>query len=279
MNQPLVSVICLCHNQATYVLEALESVLKQSYPSVELIIVDDGSADGTKEAIKGFLESNEQVEFVDIPSAIGNCAAFNQGWRKASGEFIIDLAADDILLPTRVEIGIKRLNESGAGVHFSDADLVNEQGKFMSRHNERFQSEIPEGDIYAVLVEKYLVCPSTMMIRQEVLEKLNGYDESMAFEDFDFWVRSARHFDYCYSDEVLVKKRIVKESHSARQGEFRNKHQQTILKVCQKVLEMNRTVEEGSALKKRCWHEIRQCIKKGNLGLIPDYLSIIKKCQ
>lgn len=257
--------------------EALESVLSQTYPAIELIIVDDGSTDGSKEIIGDFVETHD-VPFVDIDEPVGNCTAFNRGWRQSSGDYLIDLAADDILLPDRVGIGIERLEETGYGVHFSDAELIDKDGEFLSNHNDRFNDLIPEGDLYKDLVSRYLICPPTMMIRNEVMKRLDGYDEKLAFEDFDFWVRSAREFKYCYTNKVLVKKRMLVNSHSSSQKRFRNEHQKSILKVCWKILEMNKTKEEGNALKRRCWHEIRQCIKKGNLGLVPGYLSVIKQC-
>lgn len=274
----LVSIICLCHNQGQYVREALDSVMAQTYDDIELIVVDDGSKDGSKGVIREWLENHPGVEFIDILVSIGNCAAFNRGWEASSGSYVIDLAADDILLEDRVTRGIRRLGETGAGVDYCNAEIIDEAGIHLSVHNDRFASPMPEGDIYTTLVSQYLVCPPTMIFRREVLEALGGYDESLSFEDFDFWVRSSREFHYCYTDEVLVKKRVVNKSHSASQGRFRNVHQKSILKVCEKILKMNRTIEEGRALKKRCWHEIRQSIKKGNLELIPNYLSILKQC-
>lgn len=274
----LVSVICLCHNHAPYVNEALESVLWQTHRNVELIIVDDGSTDGSKEIIGHFLDQHPEVAFIDLAESIGNCAAFNRGWRMSSGQYLIDLAADDVLLPHRIEVGLKRLDETETAIHFSDAEMIKENGESLGLHNARFTDPIPEGDLYEELIKRYLICPPTMMFSRKVMEKLEGYDESLAFEDFDFWVRSARYFAYAFSDTVLVKKRVVKNSHASSQEKFMNAHQETILKVCWKILEMNRTDAEGKALKKRCWHEIRQCIKKGNLGLIQGYLSILKQC-
>ena len=277
MNTPLVSVICLCHNQAAHIQEALQSILDQAYPNIELIIVDDASTDASQGIIQNFVKKRPEVRFILIEKNIGNCAAFNQGWRVSKGEFIIDLAADDVLLPNRVEIGIKRLKETQASVHFSDALLIDKNGDELNSHNDRFSNFIPEGDLYARLVSGYLICPTTMMFGREVLESLNGYDESLSYEDFDFWVRSSRKFSYAYSDQVLVKKRLLKNSLSNSQNKFGNSHQRSTLLVCRKALQLNQTKEEGSALRKRCWYETRQCIKRGNVGLIPGYLSIIMK--
>lgn len=252
--------------------------MTQTYPFVELIIVDDGSTDGTKEKITDFLSTHPHVTYVDIPSPVGNCKAFNLGWKKSTGQFMIDLAADDILLPTRVEEGVTRLRETRAGVHYSDAWLIDKEGNTIARHNNRFSGSIPEGDIYQELVSRYLICPPTMMFTREVMDLLEGYDESLAYEDFDFWVRSSREFRYAFTDKPLVKKRILKDSHAQTQNKFRNSHQKSTLRVCQKIVELNRTEGDRKALRKRCWHEIRQCIKKGNLGLIPNYLSILKQC-
>ncbi len=278
MNDELVTVICLCHNQAPFVDAALLSVLNQTYSRVELIIVDDGSTDGSKDRIRDFLKDHPEIAYVDHAVPLGNCKAFNTGWKLAKGTYIIDLAADDVLLPDRVEVGIERLNKTGAGVHFSDAWLIDSHDNVIGKHNDRFKMPIPEGDVYTELIRRYVICPPTMLIRQEVMKKLGGYDETLAYEDFDFWVRSARDFHYAFTDAPLVKKRLLAGSHSATQDKFWNRHQESTLRVCKKILAMNRTVEEGKALKQRIWYEIRQCIKKGNLGLIPDYLSILKQC-
>jgi len=274
-----VSIICLCHNQARFVEEAVASALAQTYAQTEIIIVDDGSTDGSKDVIEKLIKQHPQIQFVDLSQSLGNCAAFNRGWQHASGRYLIDLAADDILLPSRVEEGVYGLASKGAGVHFSDALMISEAGEPLYRHNERFRDPIPEGDLYTTLISQYLICPPTMMFRQEVMERLGGYDESLAYEDFDFWVRSSREFTYAYTDKVLVKKRQVKGSHSDTQHRLWNAHQKSTFRVCQKILAMNQTAGEYQALRKRCWHEIRECIKKGNLGLIPGYLLILTKCQ
>ncbi|WP_424963553.1 glycosyltransferase [Ekhidna sp.] len=279
MNQlPLVSVICLCHNQLPYVREAIQSVWKQSYPYIELIVVDDGSTDGSKEMIESILKG-EGVKFIDIESRIGNCAAFNRGFFQSKGEFIIDLAADDILMPDRILEGINTFMKTNAGVTFCDVMNIDQEGDDLDPHfknqNGSIQQDIPEGDIYLDLIKRYFISPPSMMIRREVLEELGGYDESLSYEDFDFWIRSSRNWNYAFTNNILVKKRKVMGSLSDHQFRYRTKHQESTLRVCQKIKELNRSKEEDSALRKRCFYEIKQCIKQGNLKLIFHFLKLL----
>lgn len=274
---PLVSVICLCHNQSRFVKEAVESVWNQSYENIELIIVDDGSTDDSKSAIASLIK-DKHIQFIDIATSIGNCRAFNKGFRESKGGFIIDLAADDVLLPERIARGFEAFNDD-VGVVFSDAEMIAENGDFIKFHHKRNESnlldeEIPTGDVYRELIHRYFISPPTMMIRREVLEELNGYDESLSYEDFDFWVRSSRKWKYNFQDEILVKKRVVKNSLSNRQFQWLTKHQKSTLRVCRKIKTLNRSIEEQRALRKRCFYEIRQCLRQGNLLLIPAFLKL-----
>ena len=135
MSFPLVTVICLCHNQAPFVAEAIQSVWDQNYPNVELIVVDDGSVDNSKDEIKEKLKGLP-TEFIDLNKSVGNCTAFNHGIKKAKGEVIIYLAADDVLYPDRISEGLKSF-ESKTGVNLRDVMLLTEHGDNISSHYER----------------------------------------------------------------------------------------------------------------------------------------------
>ncbi|MFK7952035.1 MAG: glycosyltransferase [Ekhidna sp.] len=278
MSSPLVTVICLCHNQAPFVAEAIQSVWDQNYTNVELIVVDDGSTDGSKESIKEILKGSSTV-FIDLDKSVGNCTAFNQGLKKAKGEFIIDLAADDILYPKRVSEGIKSF-EIKTGINFCDVMMLNEEGDHIKSHYKRDENgvlleTVPVGNIYKELISSYFVSPPSMMIRKIVLQELGGYDEDLSYEDFDFWIRSSRGWKYSFTNEILVGKRTVKNSLSDKQFQFRSRHQKSTLKVCKKIKHLNKSREEESALRKRCLYEIKLCLRYGNLELIPQFLKLI----
>ncbi len=282
MNFPSVSVICLSYNHESFVTEALQSVVNQTYPHVQLIAVDDYSVDRTVEVIKEFISKNPSVEFIPLQGNIGNCRAFNIGYKMSKGEFVIDLAADDVLMPDRIEKGIKAFQSLGkdVGVQFSDAETIDKYGKSLGYHSDRFSHDsIPQGDIYCDVLARYFINSPSMMIRREVLARLEGYDETLAYEDFDFWVRSSRDFKYHYIPEPLVKKRIL--SSSLGQGQYKSGSDQfwSTLKVCQKALLLNKTHGENLALKKRIWFEMRQAVRVGNFGILRSYIRLWRNIQ
>ena len=106
MSQPLVSVICLCYNQARWVEDSIKSVLNQTYNNIQLIVVDDKSTDNSATVIRNLLADKPQIKFISNSKNLGNCKAFNRALKEAKGQYIIDLAADDVLLPNRITEGV-----------------------------------------------------------------------------------------------------------------------------------------------------------------------------
>jgi len=270
---PVVTVICICYNHARFVEEAIRSVLDQSYKNIELIVVDDGSTDNSVDVIR-----STGVRLIALQQNKGYCTAFNEAWKISKGEFIIDLAGDDILTANRIELGVKEfsLRDESFGVQFGDALYITEDSKKISLHSDRFPKPA-EGNIYPDLVKRYFICAASMMSRRSVLTMLDGYDETLAYEDFDFWIRSSRHFKYFYTSEVLVLKRIVKGSMSERQFERGSVQQLSTYKVCEKILTLNKSVEENKALKERVWYEVRQSLLRMEFGLMLKYGSLLKR--
>lgn len=276
----LVTVICLCHNHQAYVREALTSVLNQTHYGVQLIVVDDSSTDGSKEVIQDFVNQHPDIEYLNLSENVGSCKAFNLALRKAKGDFIIDLAADDVLLPDRIQEGLTCFEKAGNtyGLQFSDARMIGPAGNTLSLHSDRFPHEsIPQGVIYKDLIERYFICSPTMMLRKELIDDLRGYDEQLSYEDFDLWIRSARKWKYCYSPKVLVAKRVLPASLSAKQFKIGSPHQYSTYLICKKILHLNRTKAEQQALHKRLRYEIRLNLRLFNWRLAVKYLLLIFK--
>lgn len=282
MQSALVSVICISFNHASFVEEAVLSVIHQSYPNVELILIDNGSKDATREKIEILRKRYKDIKVIYLESNIGNCRAFNIGLVQARGDFIIDLSADDVLMEDRIGDGLRCFLDSGedCGVHFSDAAFIDEAGQITGYHfrrnkEGRLVENVPQGMIYKELLAKYFICTPTMMMKRSVLDRLGGYDESLAYEDFDFWVRSGKITRYCYTDKVLVKKRILKNSLSAGQYKRDSNMLNSTYLVCLKAENLNETDSEKQALVERVQFEFRKALISGNFTIASHFSELL----
>jgi glycosyltransferase involved in cell wall biosynthesis len=282
--QPLVTVICLCYNHAKYVEASIQSVLTQTYPNIQLIVMDDFSTDNSVEVITEIVKQNAEIEFIRNEYNQGNCRAFNTALKKAKGDYIIDLAADDILLKERIDKGVATFQNRSAdyGVNFTDAEIINENGDFIRYHYQHNQAgllieKVPEGDLYALLLKKYLVCSPTIMVKREVYLQTGGYDESLAYEDFDFWVRSSRNWKYCFTEEVLVQKRELANSMGSVQYKRGSMQMYSTYRVCKKAYDLCRSQSEFEALRIRIKYEMKYSLWFGDFSLALKYLILFFK--
>ncbi len=279
----LVTVICLCYNQAHYVGDAVTSVFDQHYSNVELIVVNDASQDNSSEVILKLLEKYPSVKFVNHQENKGMCKSFNEALSLAEGDYIIDLAADDILLPERISEQVKvfqTLNQN-YGVVFSDAYEVNEKkeivGTFYLRNNlGQLLSFVPQGNVFKYLVHSYQICSPTIMVRKSVLDELGGYDENLSYEDYDFFIRSSRNYKYYFIDKPLIYKREVKGSVSKGfYNKNHNLHLHSTLIICKKALWLCRDKEERQALLHSVRYHFRQSYFLNNFTLAEKYFELI----
>ena len=188
-----------------------------------------------------------------------------------TGDYVIDFAADDVMMPDRVEKQVKffqNLDET-YGVVFTDAKYINAGGEFIRNHyeylrNNKLVSTIPQGDVYCDVLSRYFISSPTMMIKKKVFDDIGGYDESLAYEDFDFWVRSSRIYKYGFLNESLTKVRKTDYSMSTSQYRKGDKQLHSTYLVCCKAMHLNRDEEDVQALLKRIRYELRQSVFSEN---------------
>lgn len=277
MPHPLVTIICLCYNHERFLKEALDSVLAQTYPNLEMIVVDDMSTDNSAAIIQEYIQKFPQINYISTGVNVGNCRAFNMGWRASKGEFVIDFATDDVLLPDRVEKQVEAFVKSDqtCGVVYSDAEYINDNSEHLHYHSQKFKAA-PDGNVFSEAVGRYFICPPTMMMRREVLEELGGYDETLAYEDFDFWVRSARNWNYTYLPEVTTKRRLHQHSLSQKFYSSEGRMLQSTIKVCEKAAALVKTRSEKSALIKRLKYEIRHAYLTNHFTETAQFLKLLR---
>jgi len=287
LNNPLVTIICLCYNHEAYVVESLNSILNQSYPSIELIIVDDCSYDNSKNVISNWLEKNLEVQFIANETNLGNTKSFNKALKLAKGEFVIDLAADDILLPNCVAFQIAAFQNSSyknLGVVYGNVELITENGAFDSyffsvNEQKKVIEKRAKGDIYlSVISGGNSICSISAMMKKSVLDQLEGYDETLAYEDLDFWIRASRQYEFDFIDEILVQKRVVTDSLGTqffkKNNERARKINHSTYLILKKGIALNRNRAEDLAIQKRVHHEIVHSLKVNDFGLFFKFIGL-----
>lgn len=272
MERPLVTVICLCYNHARFIEEALQSVFSQTYPKIQLIIVDDASTDDSAIRIHHLIANRPDVQFIRLEQNVGNCKAFNIALAYAKGKYIVDFSADDIFTKDRISKQVELFEKLGPeyGVVFTDAQFITDKseptGKFYARLLRRKLIEkVPEGDVYLDVIRRYCISAPTMLVRREVFDELKGYDENLAYEDFDFWIRSSRIFKYAFINEPLTMVRKTTGSLSSKLYQPGDQQLYSTYVVCEKVYTLNRTKEEMSALAERVRYELKHAVLTKNI--------------
>ncbi len=282
--EPLVSVICLCYNHEKYLIEALNSVLNQTYPHLEVIVVDDFSTDASASLLKEYADKHPELLLILHQINTGNCRAFNEALALSTGEFIIDFATDDVMLPTKIADQVNtfaQLDET-YGVVYTDAELINDAstaiGYFYQRNKSgRITSRTPSGYVFTDILSYAFLCPPTLMFRRALLTELNGYDETLAYEDFDVWVRSGQRWQYYFLNKVLMKRRLHTASLSHQLYKPGDKQLQSTVKICRKAQQLVRTEAEKKALIIRVKSEIRQAFSTGNFSETGKFFQILEE--
>ncbi|MCV9930883.1 glycosyltransferase [Flavobacterium sp. LS1R47] len=282
-NKSLVTIICLCYNHEKFIMESLFSVIYQDYPFIELIIVDDCSTDNSKDIINEWLLDYPKAQFIINKTNLGNTKSFNKALKLAKGEYIIDLAADDVLVSNCISLQIKTFRESSfknLGIVYGNAELITEKSEFDSYYfptddTGKIIKKKHTGDIYLyILSDGKSICSVSAMTKKSVYDSLKGYDETLAYEDLDFWIRSARLYEFDFIDDVLIKKRISDNSlttnfYDSRKSRFKKMNLSTYL-ILKKAIRLNRNKKEDLAIQKRVHHEIVHTFK------FKDYKSFYK---
>ncbi|MBF9140135.1 glycosyltransferase [Hymenobacter properus] len=265
---PLVTIVALCHNHAPFLREALDSILAQTYPHLEVWLVDDASTDGSPAILQEYAAQNPAWHLLLLPENVGNCRAFNQAFRQSRGEFVIDFATDDVLLPARVAQQVQAFQSAPTevGMVYSDAELITEDGKLIGYHHQQLDATNrrptpASGWVFAEVLRRYFISTPTMMMRRACLEALGGYDETLTYEDFDFWVRASRDWQFLYLDAVTTRKRKHPRSMSAKAYRRHDPFLASTIRVCDKALDLCRTSAEREALAVRLRWELRQALR------------------
>lgn len=259
---PRVTIIALCFNHASFVEAALCSILNQNDVTPEVIVVDDASNDGSKDIIESFLkDKNLDWTFIIHKENKGNCKSFNKALEHATGDYLIDFATDDILHENRLKEQITFFDQQNdsVGLIHSNANYIDDKGALFGNHSSIVLKgkTVPQGDVFSEILERYFICPPTMMFRRRCAIELGGYDTSLAYEDFDFLLRISRNWQIIYQDLILTSYRKHDNSLGHSFNKNHDLHLSTAL-ICQKIYPKITSKIELDAFKKRVKYQIRE---------------------
>lgn len=188
---PKVSVIIPTYNRDRFIGDAVQSVLNQTFRDFEVIVIDDGSTDQTREMVQAF--SSEKLRYIYQPNQ-GRSNARNHALRLTNGRYIAFLDSDDLYLPDKLALQVEHMDSHPKiGMIYTSAYCIDENGLLKKEKYEATVSGCIYEDI-AFFVPVTITLP-TVMVRREVLDKVGGFDEAMArFEDTDMWRRISKHY-------------------------------------------------------------------------------------
>ena len=219
---PLVSVVMpvynACRTDPDFVREALASVSSQTYRHLELLIVDDGSTDGTRALCTQFMEWQKALPIYYFSKENGGqSSARNLGFARARGEYVSFLDQDDIFYADKLE-RVVALLAPDVDLVYTDADTIDAGGRILMRgihRDRRFGWPNPKRCAEDVLFRDVFVMPGLMTVSRSAFERLGGFDESLSgYEDDDFFVRAFLNGNVRYLPESTLKWRMHAEAYS-----------------------------------------------------------------
>lgn len=235
---PKVSVVMSVYNSETYLDEAIESILRQTFGDFEFIIVDDGSTDASVSIVERYSQTDSRIRFFKLGENRGLSVALNHGIEQVHGDYIARMDSDDISFPSRFERQIHYLeHHPNVGVLGGQMQVIDVDKKPL------FVFEVPQvhGLIVWNLFFGRTFAHPTVMMRRGLLEKVGGYDANVPVaQDIDLWSRMIGEAQFAnLSDELML---------------YRTHHQATsIQKTEQQKIVLFETVQR---LLKQLWHDV-----------------------
>ena len=202
MANPCVSVVIPVFNAAAYVKETIDSALKQTYQHIEIVVVDDGSSDGSLALLRSY---EPRIKVLSQANG-GVSVARNRGVRESSGDILAFLDADDLWDPAKIERQISVLTRyPGALAVYCDHRIIDAEGNITGPSGALAQPRTSGQLLRNLLLGNFIISPSLMILRRTAFQQVGGFDESMRVTgDYDLWMRIAATGPILYMLDTLV---------------------------------------------------------------------------
>lgn len=222
MLNPLISIIIPTYNRPYYLNLTIQSVVKQTYQNIEVLVIDDGTPNTNNEVL---CKKFDKVKYIKIKNSGGPAKPRNVGIRAAKGKYIAFVDDDDLWLLTKLEKQVAILeNNLDFGLVHSCCEVINENGIKRNEIIGRPRAlNVKHGDVSMRMIGNWTLMMPTPLIRKEVVDAVGFYNEIMlaAGEDTEFWTRCSFATKFYYIDEPLAQYRIHSQNISSRKENYR----------------------------------------------------------
>lgn len=272
MHDPYFSVIIPTYNRKKFIETALNSVLDQSFPDLELIVIDDGSTDKTGQLIQSI--NDKRLKYIRQEHQ-GVSAARNRGIQESRANFICFLDSDDRFKNTKLQAAYKYINDFPEYMIFHTEELWYRYGKIL---NQKKIHKKPEGDVFINSLKLCCIGMSTTVINKDLFKHIGAFDENFqTCEDYEFWLRATSLYPVKLIPDILT---IKQGGHSDQLSRKYPAMDTFRIKAINKLLK-KWTLTEGQKksaikeLKKKCLIYITGAKKRGKTKEVLVYDKII----
>lgn len=268
--RPRVSVIIPTHNRAWVLREAVESVLAQEYDNFELIVVNDGSTDDTRNILAAY----DGITILEQPNH-GVSTARNNGVAHSNGIFIAFLDSDDLWLPQKLTVQVDYFHQNPEASICQTQETWVRNGR---RVNSGKRHQKQSGMFFERSLELCLVSPSAVMMKKTFFEQMGGFDEGLpACEDYDLWLRiNAKYPIYLIDQPLIVKRGGHNDQLSANPGLDKYRIESIRKLIDSHSLSPEQATAALQVMKRKCRIYADGCRKRGRMDEAGFYEGLIQ---
>ena len=192
-----ISIVIPVYNTEKYVEKCIESALNQSYPDIEILVINDGSTDSTELLLKKF---ENKIKIINKKNG-GTASALNMGIKNMTGDWFKWLSADDILKFNAIEklvFEIQKLDKNAENcIFYSNYDLIDKNGKIIDTFEEPNNNSLDTFQRNIILLDHYYGNGTTSIMHKSIFDKCGIFDETLGYkDDYEFWLRCCLLYDY-----------------------------------------------------------------------------------
>lgn len=201
-----VSVIIPTYNSAEVLERAIDSVLNQSYKNLEVIVVDDGSTDNTKDLVQKYSKHSNFI--YKFQQNKGQGAARNKGVSLASGEYLAFLDSDDWWEPEKISLQVEKINSNtNIALVFTNSNYYSNYNIEKIAYPNKWIKLPTTQNYYNILIKQNIIIQSSVLIKSEVFSIIGGFNTDSIYrntEDYELWLRIARKLEFTGMEQVLT---------------------------------------------------------------------------